>query len=140
LAVGSLLSHKPRVLLLGDDAERLLRLRFALGHELAEFVVVTTLNDLPNALSRSGASNYTFAVVDFDAAQVPQALTVLRASQLTNAIPILVDADRFGEAPQLAGVLPQYRAMACAHHELLRLAQQKLQKPQPTAEPLQRLL
>ena len=141
LAVGSiLLSHKPRVLLIGDEPERLLRLRRALGNELAEFVVVTTLNELPQALPRGGALNYAFAVVDFDSFQVAQALTALRASQLTHAIPILVDADRLGEGLQLAGVLPQYRAMACARHELLALAQQRLQKPQPIAEPLQRLL
>ena len=141
LAIGSiLLSHKPRVLLIGDDSERLLRLRRALGYELAEFVVVTALNELPQALPRGGALNYAFAVVDFDSAYVASVLTTLRASQLTHAIPVLVDADRLGESLQLAGVLPQYRAMACARHELLRLALQKLQKPQPIAEPLQRLL
>jgi hypothetical protein len=141
LAVGSiLLPHKPRVLLIGDDAERMLRLRCSLGYELAEYVTVNTLSELPQALSRGGALNYAFAVVDFDSAQVAPALTTLRASQLTHAIPILVDADRLGESLQLAGVLPQYRAMACGRHELLTLALQKLRKPQPIAEPLQRLL
>ena len=141
LAVGSiLLPHKPRVLLIGDQLERLVRLRRSLGHELAEFVVVTTLSELPSALQRGGALNYAFAVVDFDSVQVPQVLTALRASQPTHAIPVLVDADRFGDSLPLAGVLPQYRAMACARHELLALALQKLQKPQPIAEPLQRLL
>ncbi|NOT62391.1 MAG: hypothetical protein HOP19_19460 [Acidobacteria bacterium] len=141
LAVGSiLLPHKPRVLLIGDQPERLLRLRRSLGNELAEFVTVSTLSELPGALSRGGVLNYAFAVVDFDSAYVAQTLTTLRANHLTHAIPVLVDADRLGDSLQLAGVLPQYRAMACARHELLALAQQRLQKPQPIAEPLQRLL
>ena len=141
LAVGSiLLSRKPHVLLIGDQPERLQRLRRSLGNEYAEFVVVTTLADLPTALSRNGAPSYAFAVLDFDPAQVPQALTALRAHQPTHATPILVEAGRLTDALQLAGVLPQHRAMACAWHELLSLAQQQLQRPRPVAEPLQRLL
>lgn len=120
-----LLPCKPFILLVGDQPERLRRLRNALGVEQAEFVVVNTLADLPQRCGQA----YAVAIVDFDSAQLPQALAVLRTSQQTQSVLILVEASRLNDPLKLAGVLPQHRAMACGWHELLTLAQQQLQAP-----------
>lgn len=123
--ISPLLPRKPIILLAGDQPERLMRMRNSLGAEQIEFVVVSTLGDLPQRCGQA----YALAIVDFDAAQLPQALSILRASAQTNAIPVLVEASRLNDPLRIAGVLPQHRAMACAWHELLELAQQQVQAP-----------
>jgi CheY-like chemotaxis protein len=134
--ISPLLPRKPIVLLVGDQPERLLRMRNSLGVEQIEFVVVSTLSDLPQ---RSG-QHYALAIVDFDAAQLSQALAILRASKQTHAIPVLVEASRLNDPLRIAGVLPQHRAMACAWHDLLALAQQQLQAPRQTTGSLRGML
>ena len=135
-----LLPRQPLILLIGDRPERLQRLRHALGHEQAEFIMVTTLAELPQRCGQS----YALAILDFDPAQLPQALAVLRNSQATQAIPILVEAGRLVDAvtnaTQHAGLLPKHRAMACHWPELLTLAQQQLHTPRRNTAPLRHLL
>jgi CheY-like chemotaxis protein len=135
LVTAPLLPRKPIVLLVGDQPDRLQRLRLSLGNEQAEFITATNLAELPQRCGQS----YAFAIVDFDPAQLPQALATLRTSQATQNILILVEDSRLNDPVRLAGVLPQHRAMACSWRELLTLAQKHLQVPHRSYEPLRRV-
>lgn len=126
--------EKPvRLLIVSDEKQRAGAWRKALFGQSCEVTEQAhTLN-----LSQSSQRAFDLVVVDVAAAQLTQVLATIRATE--RQIPILVDASRLPSDLSCAGVLPQFRAMACARPDLLRLVNQYCQ-PAAKPAPVRRLL
>jgi CheY-like chemotaxis protein len=114
---------KPRFLIVCDSADRLKRLRSLLDTGEAEITCVSSLQELDRAC-RSG---HDLAIVDVQQANIRGVLKTIRESAGYAGIPLLVQ--RITTEPDLAGVLPKYRAMPCSESELLTLARQQINPP-----------
>jgi CheY-like chemotaxis protein len=127
-------AEKPvRLLIVSDETPRLRTWRKALLGQPCE------ITEQANPLNASPflQRNYDLVVVDVAATQLSQVLATIRATE--RQIPVLVDASRLPTDLSCAGVLPQFRAMACTRHDLLRLVNQQC-KPADGLVPVRRLL
>ncbi len=109
--------NKPRLLIVSDSTERLNNLKAMLGSREIEITQVASIEELIRACN----IRHHIAVVDVGPEQIVKVLKVLRGSQEHAATPLLVEASRISTAPDLVGVLPQYRAMPCCHNEMVAL-------------------
>jgi hypothetical protein len=94
--------------------------RAALALEDGEILCVTDPANL------TVCESALLAVVDTSADKLVETLKALRLNDNPGGLHIFVIADRVVNEPQLAGVLPQYRAMACGQSELIQLARRRL--------------
>ncbi len=113
---------KPRLLIVCDSADRLRRLRSPLDTGEAEITCVSSLQDL----DRACRSEHDLAIIDVQPARIRGVLQALRTSARHAGISLLVEASRVIDEPELAGVLPKYRAMPCGDSELLTLARWRI--------------
>ena len=111
-------ARKLRLLILSDSADRLPLLRSALATKGVE-VTCGQAAEWPDGVGRGG---HDMAAVDVGPARLARVLKGLRASAGYGEIPVLVEASRLSSAPELAGVLPQHRAMPCSLTDLDTLA------------------
>ncbi|NOT64371.1 MAG: hypothetical protein HOP19_29485 [Acidobacteria bacterium] len=107
---------QPKALLVCDNIQQAEQWRTALA--LAESEVAYSTEALSESLS--------LAIIDVTAEKLVETLKALRASDAPDDFYIFVAADQIVNAPQLAGVLPHYRALACGHGELIQLARRRL--------------
>jgi CheY-like chemotaxis protein len=128
-------SPKPRVLLVSDSPERAGSILSRLHVEGDSVTVAATAAELRRACRRGHA----LAIVDVGPERLIQALRILRGCPGCAGIPVLVENSRLAAAPDFAGVLPQFRAMACGSDDLLKLARRRLSSLQE-APPARRLL
>lgn len=113
---------RPRFLIVCDSADRLKRLRSPLNTGEAEITCVSSLQELDRACH----SEHDLAIIDMQPAQIRGVLKTLRSNAEHARISLLVEASRIVNEPDLAGVLPKYRAMPCSYSELLQLARQRI--------------
>jgi hypothetical protein len=116
---------KPRFFIVCDSAVRLKRLRSLLDTGEAEITCISSLQEL----DRACRSEHDLAIVDVQQANIRRVLKTIRESAGHAWIPLLVEASRITAEPDLAGVLPRYRAMPCSESELLTLARQQINPP-----------
>jgi hypothetical protein len=69
---------------------------------------------------------YDLVIVDVETEQLVSVLKIIREKAGLARVPILVESSRLDTAHDLAGILPQYRAMACSHDELITLVHSHL--------------
>jgi DNA-binding NtrC family response regulator len=112
----------PRLLIVSDSAERLLKLRASLAADQIEITSAAS----PEELNRACRDGHDLVVIDVGPAQLTAVLTALREHDRYAQIPVLVEASRLAAEPNLAGVLPKYRAMPCSHAELIALARRRI--------------
>jgi DNA-binding response OmpR family regulator len=114
----------PHVLLISDDTEQLKQLQAA----FARLDVTTNSLALTNEPEEAPPLENPFdlVVVDVGPEILEPLLKQIRESAAQPEIPVLVAANRVQTTPNLAGVLPRYRAMPCSPSELLRLAERRL--------------
>jgi CheY-like chemotaxis protein len=112
---------RPRILIVSDSAERIPHLQA--GFDSQEIEVASAV--FPEEWGYVSGDRHDIAVVDVAPALLEPLLGNLRASKEHAGIPVLVEQSRIAAVP-LAGVLPKYRAMACNHDELIRLARRRL--------------
>jgi len=109
----------PRCLLIVDGAPVCLkRILAALDMMEVEITWTVSLEEAASACQ----SRYDLVIVDVEPLQVTNILKILRESAELAECPVLVEPCRMALAPELAGVLPQYRAMPCGFADLLKLA------------------
>ena len=122
-----------RLLVVSDEKQHAEVWHKALLGQSCEVTEQTNPVNVGQFLQRS----YDLVVVDVAATQLTQVLATIRATE--RQIPVLVDASRLPSDLSCAGVLPQFRAMACARTDLLRLVNQHCQ-PADKLTPVRRLL
>jgi CheY-like chemotaxis protein len=120
-ALVPLAARRPQLLIVSDSAARLAGLQAALGAVGVEMTCAGSLAELDRACS----PGHALAAVDVRPARLTRVLRALRTLPGCGEIPILVLASERLNAPYLAGVLPQYRAMACGPSELIALARRR---------------
>lgn len=111
---------RPQVLLICDSAIRAAEWR-AEWRE-ANVVSIADLEDL----TRFAGQRFVLAVLDVAPAKLVDALETIRMSAEQSDLPILVGANAVMGDLSFAGVLPQYRAMACGQSELIQLVRRRL--------------
>jgi DNA-binding response OmpR family regulator len=112
----------PRLLIVTDSQTQANHLMVALGIKDVDLSIAIT----PHELQRAGAEEHDLILVDVEAAELRGILATLRASPQHADIPILVEISRITPEPNLAGVLPQYRAMPCSPTEMVLLARRRI--------------
>lgn len=122
-----------RLFVVSDEKQRAGAWRKALLGQLCEVTEQAHTLNISQSLQRT----FDLVVVDVAAAQLTQVLATIRA--IEGQIPVLVDASRLPSDLSCAGVLPQFRAMACTRPDLLRLVNQYCQ-PADKLAPVRRLL
>ena len=120
-------SARPKVLLVCDLAFNTAKWREALPE--AEVVSVTDAE----GLNGFDDQRFALAVLDVAPAKLVDALKTIRTNAEQNDLPILVEAESVTDDLSFAGVLPQYRAMACGQTELIQLARRRLVGATPLA-------
>ncbi|MGE0129822.1 MAG: hypothetical protein AB7U82_17210 [Blastocatellales bacterium] len=115
-------ASKPRLLIVCDSADRLIELRSPLNTGEVEITSVSSLQEL----DRACRGEHDLAIVDVQPARIRGVLQALRANVRHAGISLLVEASRVIDEPDLAGVLPKYRAMPCSPSELLALARWRI--------------
>ncbi|HKX30415.1 MAG TPA: hypothetical protein VJ302_22175 [Blastocatellia bacterium] len=113
---------KSRLLLISDTPTGLLKLRSLFGADNLEIAGAI----LPQDLFRMTQEKHDMAVIDVNASQILGVLKTLRGSAEHRDIPVLVEASRIVTDPNLAGVLPTYRAMPCGQSELIQLVRNQV--------------
>jgi hypothetical protein len=113
-------SARPQVLLVCDSALNTAEWRAALCE--AEVVSVAE----PEDVTRFSSHRFALAVLDVAAANLIDALKTVRTNAEQSDLPILVEAESVTDDLSFAGVLPQYRAMACGQSDLIQLARRRL--------------
>lgn len=108
---------KSRLLLVTDSPERLKALKAGLAEANFEITCASSVDELRSACR----NHHDLAAVDVEAANVKPMLSALRASAGHKAIMLLVESSKVGNDPNLAGVLPTYRAMPCNQTQMLAL-------------------
>jgi hypothetical protein len=111
-------SGKPRVLIVTDSSERLRSWQGSIRTEEVEITGADSSEELNRACYRA----HDLAVIDVGARSLPEVLHILRSSVRHRGIALLVEASRVHTEPDLAGLLPLYRAMPCGRSDLLKLA------------------
>ena len=129
------LSHQPslQLLIAADSTNRLDELQRDLG---GRGVSITALM-LPDKLTDLRAGRHDLVVIDTSPARLRESLRAFRERSESRETPLLVAARGSSAAPELHGVLPQFRAMSCGPAELRSLVryylngaeQQKSRKP-----------
>jgi DNA-binding NtrC family response regulator len=127
---------KTRLLLVSDEPDHLSQLRAQLNTGEVEITNAHSVEDVRRACRLP----HDVAVVDVGPSQLVKVLKTLRASKGNNDISVLVDASRLSLEPDLAGVLPTYRAMPCSHSQLVALARRCASKMRRIIRPHKRLL
>jgi CheY-like chemotaxis protein len=127
---------KTRLLLVSDEPDHLSQLRAQLNTGEVEITNAHSVEDVRRACRLP----HDVAVVDVGPSQLVKVLKTLRASEGNNDISVLVDASRLSLEPDLAGVLPTYRAMPCSHSQLVALARRCASKMRRIIRPHKRLL
>ena len=108
----------PQCLLIVSGApECLQRLLAALSAIEAEVTRIILLEEAASACRR----RYDLVIVDVEPRHLANVLKTVRESAELADRPVLVEHCRLDAAPELAGVLPQYRAMPCGFADLLKL-------------------
>lgn len=111
-------SGKSQVLIVTDGLDRLRGLKASM--QTGEIEITGAAS--PDELSRACDHDHDLAVIDVSPDRLPEALHMLRSSEKHRKISVLVEASRIVVAPDLAGLLPKYRAMPCSRFDLLKLA------------------
>jgi CheY-like chemotaxis protein len=111
---------KPRVLVIGDTAERIPHLQSVFNPNEAEIASVV----YPEEWGYVAAGKYDMALIDVGPELLESVLQTVRAN--IAEIPLLVENSRVAVASNIAGVLPKYRAMPCGRSEMMRLARRRL--------------
>ena len=78
-----------------------------------------------------GMGKYDLVIVDVEPKRVVSILRIVRNREMRAGIPVLVESGRLHTEPDLAGVLPRFRAMPCHFTELLKLARHLLSRELP---------
>jgi len=110
-------SSKSRLLLVADSPERMKALKAGLSDENFEITSVRSVDELRAACR----NHHDLVAVDVEAANIKPTLSALRASAGHKTIMLLVESSAIGNDPNLAGVLPVYRAMPCNQTQMLKL-------------------
>lgn len=108
---------KSKLLLVTDSPERLKSLKANLADANFEITSACSVDELRTACRK----HHDLAAVDVEAANVKPMLSTLRASAGHKAIMLLVESSKVGNDPNLAGVLPTYRAMPCNQTQMVEL-------------------
>lgn len=108
---------KSKLLLVADSPERMKALKAGLSESNFEITCVCSVDELRVACR----NHHDLAAVDVEAASIKPTLSALRASAGHKTIMLLVESSNVGNDPNLAGVLPAYRAMPCNQTQMLRL-------------------
>jgi hypothetical protein len=106
--------NKPRLLLVSDSADRLQSLRSCVIVADFEIKSASSLKELRRACRQS----YDLVALDVAPANLIDMLGLIRGSEGNAEIPVLVEYTRISEEKKLAGVLPNFRAMACTSVEM----------------------
>lgn len=109
---------KIRLLIVSDSAERLRELRATLGFCEVEITAAASVEELRRL---GDFARFDLAVVDVSPRAIPSVLNLLRDVKGGEETTILVESWHLAGQPELAGVLPRFRAMPCSRAELLRL-------------------
>lgn len=112
-------NSKPRLLLVSDSYDRLKLLETGLNHDEFDITTVCSLEELVTACDDC----HDMVALDVSPEQLAPTLKQIRTSASHTAALVLVEATRLANARFLAGLLPEYRAMACSHKEILALVQ-----------------
>lgn len=113
---------KHHILIITDSDEQLVRIRAALRADDTEITCATSSEDM----CRGCCGRQDLVVVDVGPEQVAEILKSLRSCAGCASIPVLVEMSRISAAPELAGLLPLYRAMPCGFFDLITLARRRL--------------
>lgn len=111
---------KSKLLLVTDSPERLKALKSGLADANFEITCACSVDEVRTACR----NHHDLAAVDVEAANVKPMLSALRSSAGHKAIMLLVESSKVGNDPNLAGVLPTYRAMPCSQTQMLALMKQ----------------
>ena len=114
--------NKHCLLIVTDSAERLIRLRAALMADDIEITCATS----PEEMCRGCCGQQDLVVIDVGPEHLGEILKTLRNCAGCAEVPVLVEISRISAAPDLAGLLPTYRAMPCGYHDLIVLARRRL--------------
>lgn len=110
-----------RLLIVTDTEERLNRLKAAIPAN-GNLTCARSLEELRTACQ----TRQDVAIVDLPSGQLQETLSTIRASNDQTNIPLLVALNRIASDPEIAGLLPRYRAMPCDQTELISLARRRL--------------
>jgi DNA-binding response OmpR family regulator len=113
---------KLRVLVISDTAKRIPYLQSVFNPNEAEIACVA----YPEEWGYVASGKYDLALIDVGPELLESLLKTIRANGNHAEIPLLVENSRIAEAPNIAGVLPKYRAMPCGRSEMIRLARRRL--------------
>lgn len=118
MAPGHSAHQLPQCLLIVSGApECQQRLLAALSIIEVEVTRIVSLEEAACACRHS----YDLVIVDVEPQHVASVLKTVRENAELADRPVLVERCRLDAAPELAGVLPQYRAMPCGFTDLLKL-------------------
>lgn len=106
-----------KLLLVTDSPERLKSLKASLADANFEITSACSVDELRTACR----NHHDLAAVDVEAVNIKPMLSTLRASAGHKAIMLLVESSKVGNDPNLAGVLPTFRAMPCNQNQMLAL-------------------
>jgi DNA-binding NtrC family response regulator len=110
------------LLIISDSGDHLSRLRSSLSGSNVEITGALSQEEIDQAYRR----RHDLAVVDVGPGDLSEILKSLRSSRVHAETTVLVEASRLsGGEHQLAGVLPQYRAMPCSPSELVTLVRHR---------------
>ncbi len=111
---------KPRVLIIGDSADRIPYLQSVFSPNEVEIASVV----YPEEWGHSATGKYDLALIDVGPDFLESLLKTIRTN--STDIPLLVENSRVAMSTNIAGVLPKYRAMPCGRNEMIRLARRRL--------------
>lgn len=119
---GSRSIRKLRLFIISDSSERLGWMRASLAVD--EIDITSAIS--PEEFNRACAGRHDLAVIDVGPASLGEMLRGLRASAGHAEISVLVKMSRLAAEPDLAGLLPKYRAMPCSRDELVTLVRHRI--------------
>lgn len=115
-------SGRPRLLIITDSSERLSKLSASLN--IGEVEITSAIS--PEEMCSACRGWQDLAVVDVSPEYLGGVLKALRRCAGCANVPVLVEVSRISAAPDLAGLLPTYRAMPCGYPDLIALARRRL--------------
>lgn len=118
---------KHHILIITDLDESLVRLRAALSADETAITCATS----PEDMCRGCCGQQDLVVIDVGPERLGEILKTLRSCAGCANVPVLVEKSRISATPDLAGLLPAYRAMPCGYQDLLVLARRRL-APHPS--------
>ncbi len=114
-------ADRMKVLVVTDSEDRMRVLRSLLNMSEFDLEYARTQDEVDAACGKP----HDMAIVDLASAQLRVTLPKLRHSSTHDRIPVLVSSTRLEDDPNLAGLLPKYRAMPCSPIELQLLMQRR---------------